>query len=493
MKTPNILTLASLLFMINCNSTNALSAEVKQDLPGKHTFTVKTYDGLELPAQVIGSSNPDSKMILFINGSTPYDEKGHIGAFWTEQGKIVSQKHEFYLRFIEVMSDKGYSVATMAKRSFVYPTSLPRPNITDLALDIKYFVDELKKKGLLKDEKDLVIVGYSEGSVIAPKVLGMLKNQPHACVMLGSGNLGIDYRTKTIDDYYMTDVIRRLKNWDDNQIETEFDQQWKIQEALLNMTEDEFENEYKESKPFGFGFAAWESFYIDRAAPFCNPVPDLLYANIPVLICIGENDVAMPLTSARKVYQELHDNGLEVSFREIKDEVHQYEKYDVFPIIDTWLSSNFKSTSFTLQKADSLIINKYKAVNELSDLLSAVPYGGGHKEEIINCYNIATKVNMAEPYFWFDLGLKLYADHYIDKAYTSFSNSADSDFVLYFASLVWLGHLNDLQGNREEALVFYQKALDVYPGFPVQHDNWKMVIDTKWIQERLKVPFEGFE
>jgi tetratricopeptide (TPR) repeat protein len=95
------------------------------------------------------------------------------------------------------------------------------------------------------------------------------------------------------------------------------------------------------------------------------------------------------------------------------------------------------------------------------------------------------------PDIWYTLGLKLYADSYNDEAYNSFSKAADSTFVIRFASLVWMGHLNDLKNNRKEAIALYRKALDAYPGFPVQHDNWKIVIDQKWIEERIKIPFKG--
>jgi hypothetical protein len=41
------------------------------------------------------------------------------------------------------------------------------------------------------------------------------------------------------------------------------------------------------------------------------------------------------------------------------------------------------------------------------------------------------------------------------------------------------------------ALMFYQKGGDLYPGFPVQHDNWNIIIDQAWIEERIESPFKG--
>ncbi|MGC9471447.1 MAG: hypothetical protein ACP5D1_07875 [Bacteroidales bacterium] len=455
------------------------------------TFTVTTYDGLSLPAQVIKSREEKRKMLLFINGSTPYDEKGHIGAFWTDEGKIVAEKHDFYLRFLDIMSAKGYSVATMAKRSFVYPTRLPRPSLTDLALDIKYFIDELKRAGLLTDEKDLVIAGYSEGSIVATRLLGMLKQQPCACILLGSATLAMDCSNQSIDDFFMTGVLRRVKHWDDERIKTEFHQLCLIQEALLQMTEKEFEKEYKHSNPCGFGFAPWESFYIDRELPFYDPVPHLLYAHIPVLICVGENDLSMPVEAAGKVYGQLIRRGLPVTFRTIDEEVHQYKKYDVFPIMDTWLTSAFQSTSFTLDNTDSLLIEKYATINELKEKLSALPYEGGRPDEIIECYRTASEINLPDAQTWFSLGIRLFADSFHKEAFEAFSRAADSTFILSFASLTWMGHLKDLRKERKEAVALYRKALQAWPGFPVRHDHWNMLIDRAWIEERMKVPFKG--
>jgi hypothetical protein len=59
--------------------------------------------------------------------------------------------------------------------------------------------------------------------------------------------------------------------------------------------------------------------------------------------------------------------------------------------------------------------------------------------------------------------------------------------------MVWIGHINDLRNNREEAMSWYQKALETYPGFPIQHDQWGITIDKRWIEERLKAPFKGIE
>ena len=97
MKQLKINSLTILIIIINSIVANDVLGEQLMKFSNILSFTVKTYDGLELPARVINSDNHDKKMILFINGSTPYDEKGNLGAFWTDEGKIITEKHDFYL------------------------------------------------------------------------------------------------------------------------------------------------------------------------------------------------------------------------------------------------------------------------------------------------------------------------------------------------------------------------------------------------------------
>lgn len=457
----------------------------------KISFHITTHDDKHLPAQVM-KGDEDRKLILFINGSTPYDEKGNIGASWTDQGKMITQKHEFYTRFIQVMHSKGYSVATMAKRSFVYPTEIPRPNTLDLSLDIFSFITEMKRQKYIKDENDLVIVGYSEGSMIATKVLALLKSSPYACVLLGSGSMSANFHNLTVENFHHTDHLRKTKKWTDQQIETEIDQLRSINDSLRNMSELDFEHHFKNSKPFGFGFAAWESYYIDKEWPLYNSVPNIVYANVPLLMCIAENDSAMPLKIAEQNFKQLTEYGFKKgTFRIINDEVHQYKKYDVYAIIDHWLTSKFKSTQFKLNSKDSLSIEEYNQSKEVINQIAALSYGGQQPKESILIYQKALTNEYMEDRNWFELGIKLVANNHLDEAYQAFNRSSDPSFIANFASLTWMGHLEDLKGNREEAIKYYKKALQQYPGFPVQHDNWNIHIDKSWIEKRLITPFVG--
>jgi len=457
-------------------------------------FTVQTYDGLELPAQVIPASGTFKNLLIFIHGSTPYDQFGNDGPGWDDDGKIIKKKNRFYSRFLEVMPAKGYAVATMAKRSFIYPTRIPRPTLDDLALDIQFLIKELKKKKLLTNEQDLVIVGYSEGSTVATKVLGLLKKQPSACVLLGSASLACNYKTGSWQNWYMTDIYLKKKNMTDEQLETEFREFGTMMTNLLDMDEAQFENEYKHSKPFGFGFAPWESYHIDKEVMFYQPSANILAANIPLLICIGEDDMAMPMVKAKRTYERLLENGYEkASFKVIDDEVHQYKKYDVFAIINAWIESSGTTTEFVLTKDDQTFIDKYAQTDKITSMINSLPWGGGHPEKALECFTMAKNTQFHDAYSWYKLGLILFPDGYYEQALFSFEQALDSSFVIRYAPMVWIAHIKDLQHQRQEAVEWYCKALEVYPGFPVQHDNWNMKLDSAWIEKRLKTPFTGIK
>jgi len=335
-------------------------------------------------------------------------------------------------------------------------------------------------------------VGYSEGSIVATKVLSYLKTTPFACVLLGSGSIPVNYNEVSIEDFYLTDILRKANNWSDEQILTEIDQLAQMNDSIRNMNEAVFENEYKKSRPFGFGFSDWESYYIDKEYPLYNAAPNLVYANIPVLICIGDLDKAMPLKSARSTYEQLLDYGMKkATFRIIEDEVHQFKKYDVFPIMDTWISSGFTSTDFTLSAEDSLSIRKYEESKEIVREIASLSYYGDQPQKSILCYQNALESKYMDSMNWFDLGVKLFANNYQNEAFEAFKRSNQEEFIARFASLTWMGHIKDLKSERQEALRYYQLALLAYPGFPVQHDHWDIMIDKTWIEERIRQPFVG--
>jgi len=87
------------------------------------------------------------------------------------------------------------------------------------------------------------------------------------------------------------------------------------------------------------------------------------------------------------------------------------------------------------------------------------------------------------------LGVKLFGNGCTNEAQAAFTKAAVEGCMIESAALVWLGHLSDLADKREQAVVFYEKALQCYPGFPVQHSQWNISLTEEWIELRINYPF----
>jgi hypothetical protein len=66
-------TIAALALLAGTGASSATAPPVE-------AFTVRTFDGLELPARVARPEGRARKLLLFINGSTPSDESGYQAA-----------------------------------------------------------------------------------------------------------------------------------------------------------------------------------------------------------------------------------------------------------------------------------------------------------------------------------------------------------------------------------------------------------------------------
>ena len=101
---------------------------------------------------------------------------------------------------------------------------------------------------------------------------------------------------------------------------------------------------------------------------------------------------------------------------------------------------------------------------------------------------------------WFILGLKLVPTGQWEQALDCFQRCTPygNTGYIYPASIVWQGHCLDVLGRLVESKQCYQKVLDLaeqrgmtdqWKKIIVRHDQWKMVIDLEWVQQRLQVPF----
>ena len=96
------------------------------------------------------------------------------------------------------------------------------------------------------------------------------------------------------------------------------------------------------------------------------------------------------------------------------------------------------------------------------------------------------------PHVWFKLGLLLFDGGSYPESLQAFQKCLERSTAKgdLFGALVWIGHLNDLLGNRDAALASYAEALKNDTGRTLQHDQYSLRINRAWVEERLKSPFK---
>ena len=107
---------------------------------------------------------------------------------------------------------------------------------------------------------------------------------------------------------------------------------------------------------------------------------------------------------------------------------------------------------------------------------------------------------------WFTLGIKLVGGGYWKEAFDCFRRCQQlhthKDSERYISSLIWQGHIYDAWDKREQALQKYNAALDVLDQYKdthtgvkiedyilMRHDQWGIVLNYKWVKDRLETPF----
>jgi len=129
---------------------------------------------------------------------------------------------------------------------------------------------------------------------------------------------------------------------------------------------------------------------------------------------------------------------------------------------------------------------------ELSRVIRALPLAGEEKRAL-ELFDEARRTGLFDADSWFHLGRLLYeAQRYRDalEAYGRVIAPAQKKPLLLFDAFVWKGHVLDLMGRREDAISAYKDALKIDIGDQGLGDLYDVVIDRKWVEARLKTPFE---
>ncbi|MBN1997351.1 hypothetical protein JW935_07360, partial [candidate division KSB1 bacterium] len=108
---------------------------------------------------------------------------------------------------------------------------------------------------------------------------------------------------------------------------------------------------------------------------------------------------------------------------------------------------------------------------ELKEKISRLPWSnaGGKAVEL---FNQAQEIKLKDFRSWYKLGLALFNSGNDEKVLYSMQQAYESD-PNDFGTIVWLGHMHDLKGEREKAIEYYKLALQKDTGETLRHDQWR--------------------
>ncbi|MHC4647561.1 MAG: hypothetical protein ACYTBJ_18905, partial [Planctomycetota bacterium] len=135
--------------------------------------------------------------------------------------------------------------------------------------------------------------------------------------------------------------------------------------------------------------------------------------------------------------------------------------------------------------------NQLAMADEVMGEISELPKVGAGDRALV-LFKRASRTGLSRAGSWFILGLLLYDGKYYEEAFQAFAwacELGDGRSSRKFASLVWQGHILDLQGRRDQAVASYRRALSQAKDFDVRHGQYGMRINRRWVEQRLKQPF----
>ena len=131
-----------------------------------------------------------------------------------------------------------------------------------------------------------------------------------------------------------------------------------------------------------------------------------------------------------------------------------------------------------------------ETLDEIVRRIRELPYVGAGEDAFV-LFEKALELNLDNANLWFKLGMALYDGEYYQESFVAFEKvlALNPTQNYHFASEVWMGHLKDLSGEREEALKHYDEALKHSEGAGMMHSQYNMILNRQWVEERLKTPF----
>jgi len=129
--------------------------------------------------------------------------------------------------------------------------------------------------------------------------------------------------------------------------------------------------------------------------------------------------------------------------------------------------------------------------SEIPERVEKLPWTGAG-ESALEVFRLSETHKIDDPGVWLKLGLVLFDGAYYKESRAAFKRIVDlkGEKELSFVALVWMGHNEDLLGDREKAIACYREALKYDTGSSMRHDQYGIIINRGWVEERLKKPFE---
>jgi tetratricopeptide (TPR) repeat protein len=131
-----------------------------------------------------------------------------------------------------------------------------------------------------------------------------------------------------------------------------------------------------------------------------------------------------------------------------------------------------------------------KSAAQIEEAIEALDWTGTG-EAALAFFRMPGTATLTAPHVWFKLGLLLFDGGSYPESLDAFRKSRDlaASKGDIFGALVWMGHISDLLGKRDEAVACYSEALKNDTGRTMQHDQYGLRIDKAWVEKRLSSPF----
>jgi tetratricopeptide (TPR) repeat protein len=115
----------------------------------------------------------------------------------------------------------------------------------------------------------------------------------------------------------------------------------------------------------------------------------------------------------------------------------------------------------------------------------------GWEEDSLLVYQAIKDQDIKNGRIWHKLGTDLFGAGRYAESFGCFEKLAHLEAGGFekFLTLGWMGLLKDVMGKRAEALKYYAEALQFDTGGTMRYDQFRIQMDRKWVEERLKKPF----